>query len=259
MSNSIDSVKTSVLINSDDFGCCSRYRACSDSGKCLISHLDYSNNCTYRRQLESGHIFYGKHADGFSSDRYASIQAAVSALSPDASSVLNGILSNLCDYNRGRTRCIVRSYALDELTSLGLFHILALGAEFPSLCSARKLSQMVKDNPDFLARFTSAGNARDTARLQDKKLPSKNSKDFLIEWLNGDASDIRDTLADPYRIIEIIPESACYVEELYQDLCSPAQNTYSLSPLAEDGLLMDSEIEKERVRYTKLSKSKVSK
>lgn len=254
-----NTAKPYITNYADDFGCCSRYRACSDAGKCLIPDLDYSNNCIYRRQLESGHTFYGKRADGFSPDLYVSIQNAVSALSQEASSVLHEILLNLCDYNRGRTRCVIRNFALDELASLGLFQILPLGAEFPDSCSARKLSQMVKDNPDFFARFTAAGNVRDAARQHDKKLPSKNSKDFLIEWLNSDASDIRDLLADPYRIIEIIPESACYVEELYQDLCSDARSVYTLSPLAEDSLLMDSEIERERERHAKLSKAKSSK
>ncbi len=35
----------------EEFGCCSRYRACSEKGECLIPELDYSKNCSYRKTL----------------------------------------------------------------------------------------------------------------------------------------------------------------------------------------------------------------
>lgn len=237
MSNS-----SAILSNNDDaFACCSRYRACSDAGECLIPDFDYSLNCIYRSQLEAGHIFYGRQAAGFSSERYAAIQVSISSLSQDASSVLDGILLNLCEFNRGKTSCIVRNFALDGLSALGLFQILPLGERFTDLCSAKSLSQMVKSNPEYVSRSV--------------KLSKRTSKSALSEWLNTEAVDIRDSLAEPYRIIEMIPESSCYVEELYQEriFSSGSRHTYSLSPLAEDGLLTNSEIEKERTRCKALS------
>lgn len=234
---------TPISSNSDDsFGCCSRYRACSDAGECLISHLDYSLGCIYRRQLESGHVFYGKNADNFSSDEYAVIKNAVTSLSSDSAGVLDLILLNLCEYNRGASSCIVRNFALNELSALGLFQILPLGERFTALCSAKSLSQMVKSNPRFASRL-------------DNQKSKRTSKSFLSKWLNTDAVDIRDSLAEPYRIVEVIPESARYIEELYQErlFSSDKQHIYSLSPLAEDGLLVNSEIEKERARCKLMS------
>ena len=40
------------------FGCCSKYKQCSDAGKCIHEDLLYSSACEYRRNLEAGKIFY---------------------------------------------------------------------------------------------------------------------------------------------------------------------------------------------------------
>ncbi len=43
------------------FGCCHRYEECSDAKKCIHENLLYAKACSYRRNLEEGHIFYGKN------------------------------------------------------------------------------------------------------------------------------------------------------------------------------------------------------
>ena len=43
------------------FGCCSKYVECSDIGYCIHENLLYSKACSYRANLESGRIFYGKN------------------------------------------------------------------------------------------------------------------------------------------------------------------------------------------------------
>ena len=45
----------------DSFACCSRYEACSDALHCVHDNQLYAKKCTYRRNLESGRIFYGKN------------------------------------------------------------------------------------------------------------------------------------------------------------------------------------------------------
>ena len=42
----------------DGFGCCSKFKDCSDARKCLHDNLLYSKACAYRANLENGHIFY---------------------------------------------------------------------------------------------------------------------------------------------------------------------------------------------------------
>lgn len=43
------------------FGCCSRFRACSDAKKCVHENKLYSKACMYRIHLDAGEIFYGKN------------------------------------------------------------------------------------------------------------------------------------------------------------------------------------------------------
>lgn len=43
---------------SDKFGCCSKYKECSDANKCLHENLFYSRACWYRKNLEDNKIFY---------------------------------------------------------------------------------------------------------------------------------------------------------------------------------------------------------
>lgn len=44
--------------NTTSFGCCSRYKECSDAKKCVHPDEDRSKYCQYRKNLESGKIFY---------------------------------------------------------------------------------------------------------------------------------------------------------------------------------------------------------
>lgn len=43
---------------SEKFGCCHRYRECSNAKKCLHPNQFYARSCQYRKNLESGKIFY---------------------------------------------------------------------------------------------------------------------------------------------------------------------------------------------------------
>lgn len=45
----------------DGFGCCSRFTECSDAGKCINPDQIYARGCYYKKNLESGKIFYGKN------------------------------------------------------------------------------------------------------------------------------------------------------------------------------------------------------
>ena len=45
---------------SDNFGCCSQYNECSDANRCLHENKLYAKGCYYRKNLESGQVFYGE-------------------------------------------------------------------------------------------------------------------------------------------------------------------------------------------------------
>lgn len=44
-----------------EFGCCSRYEACSDARTCIHPDIKFSLGCQYRHNLMDGKIFYGKN------------------------------------------------------------------------------------------------------------------------------------------------------------------------------------------------------
>lgn len=44
-----------------EWGCCSRYEACSDAKTCIHPDKTFALGCSYRKALNSGRIFYGKN------------------------------------------------------------------------------------------------------------------------------------------------------------------------------------------------------
>lgn len=63
MAKPICAVYMTVLADfgGERFGCCSRYEQCSDERKCIHPDYIYSRACAYRKNLESGKVFYGKN------------------------------------------------------------------------------------------------------------------------------------------------------------------------------------------------------
>lgn len=61
-SNIIHCLKT-YHSNARSFGCCSHFIECSDAQKCVHENKLYSTACLYRKNLESGNIFYGKNCN----------------------------------------------------------------------------------------------------------------------------------------------------------------------------------------------------
>lgn len=45
----------------ESFGCCARYKECSDEIKCLHPDIKFAKGCIYKTHLENGRIFYGKN------------------------------------------------------------------------------------------------------------------------------------------------------------------------------------------------------
>lgn len=236
----------------DSFGCCSRYRECSDSGQCLIVDREYSAYCSYRKQLEGGRVFYGKNATGFDPNRYAEILQRAKSLPTAIRKIFDRIVIDLCEYNRGACRCIVRNEHIARLASVGLFEFHPLGSAFTGLCSYNLfLLPIFKDSPLFI-------NAQ-TDQKENRLYPGKSfagRKELLLYWLDNDAPALRDLLADPYRFAVLKPECALYAEELYRDtlLTGYDERIYPRSPLSEDGLLSPAVFVEEETRRVRLSR-----
>lgn len=262
--------------DSESFGCCHRFRQCSDAGRCLIPDLDYSSACSYRKNLEKGLIFYGKNAAGFSSARYAEFLRRADKLPPFVRAVFDSLVIDFCEYHRGTVRLIVRNEYISEISSVGLFEFRPIGADFPRLCDYRSFLRPKVDNvpafkeakavrkaerkdlSDFIAAAKLRGDSAAAARLQEKLdvLYGEGTMDFMRWWLNHDGSFLRDILAAPYRAAFVSPDCAPYLEELYRDayMTGVDSRIYHVSPLAFDGILSLYNCEEEELRRVKLSR-----
>lgn len=272
--------ETANDVSVDIFWCCSRYRECSSAGGCVISDQAHSVNCSYRKNLERGRVFFGKRANDFSLPEYQALRADVETLSPPARAALDALLIEFCEYHRGARVSVVRSAHLDELSDLALFEFSPLGSRFPSLCGYKALKERIEENSHIASAFRAACERRkderkplEAARQQAKQegdrkefrrleqllkdeLCGANTIKFLHWWLNECATELRDELAAPYRLARPLPDAALYIEELYQDTLRPSydRRVYPLSPLAEDRFLNLPEIEAEEARRKAFSR-----
>lgn len=128
--------------DADNFGCCSRYRACSDAKACLIPDLSYSKNCIYRTHLEAGNIFYGKNANNYRPAIYEEFLEKYSLLSKKEQDALRTVLHYFFDKKVGTIS--VMTFEIPEYLSLektGFFHLTMHPDRFMKKCT---LSAMVE-------------------------------------------------------------------------------------------------------------------
>ena len=60
----------SLYMNAEEsFGCCSRYIECSDKKQCVNNNIRLRFSCQYKKNLETGRIFYGKNKN-ISGEKY---------------------------------------------------------------------------------------------------------------------------------------------------------------------------------------------
>ena len=216
------------FLNSDPdaFGCCSRFRSCSDEKRCLISHLEYSSHCSYRKNLENGKIFYGKNSVDFSSVEYSRYSQCVNALSPDVLNECYRLLIYFCEVKPGSRRVLIDNAPwLQSLSDTGLFSIAPCHDYLLSACGYRELLNRLKSDPIYGPKWA--------AREDNDR-----TKKALVDWIKENAIPFLDRLADPYRMIELSGSARIYAIELYHDfLFNRSFNFNALpSPLVRDGL-----------------------
>lgn len=261
----------------DTFGCCSHYRECSEAGHCVIPDRDYSINCTYRRNLERGQIFYGKNSIFLDEAKYKIYLDRINALSPEAKKAFDDLILVFAEYNRATSMFVVRNQYIDELAAVGLFDFRPLGSIFSPMCAYRTLLSIIQQEAEYpffcaaqkvrtqeIASLKSAlkcakeqDDKAEIQRLQDelKLLPGKRTHEFLSWWLNNEGADLRNRLAAPYRLAERNQGAIDYIAEYYHDhlLAGYDDRIYSLSPMAADRLVPDGDLLTEEIRRVKLS------
>ncbi len=260
----------------EEIGCCSRYRECSDSGKCISTNPSISMGCQYRKNLEGGHVFYGENALGFSKQKYKEIRGRIDDLRPEARTAFDELVLVFCEYERGVRSHIVRNVYVSEFSEIGLFDFSSATAEFLELCSyTQYLRPMFKNIAPFKeaqkvrqaevkqlkADLKAAGHAGDAAKktqLEAKKaaLVGPRRKQFLLDWARDNAPSMLEAIASPYRVVTLHMENEAYLEQYYNDALTDGFGTriYSLSALAEDGVLSPLSYVDESIRRINMSR-----
>lgn len=118
-----DSENSSILsLATSKVSCCSRYRQCSDAGRCLIAGTDISDDCRYRLKLEAGEIFYGRRAKYFSQPDFDYCLGQFEAMSEAEREAFLSCLYHFCDLCFS-TCFTSRSAALEALAARGLIKL----------------------------------------------------------------------------------------------------------------------------------------
>lgn len=116
-----------VSSGADSFACCDKYRACSDSKHCIHPDSDFSIRCIYRRNLESGRVFYGKNSVFFSSSEYEDFLSNVHGLSSEVQAEFRSISALFVYWRMGSRRELL--YATPGIVQMGEAGLLDLDSD----------------------------------------------------------------------------------------------------------------------------------
>ena len=248
--------------SADNIGCCSRYRKCSDAMRCVSPYPDISARCVYRKNLESGKPFYGKNSICFDPDLYAKIQDSVGHMTEQAREALDYVLVVLRELKRGSRSCIIRAgqaALLLPLEELGVFSLTSFADLLPYVCSLKAVRELLKKDAAGYDAFREA----EKQNLLQKKGGTAGAgtapgESFFKSWLMQSGRAYCEKLAVPYRVVSLNLDQITCIEELYMDRLSATYDLreYSLSPLAEDGLLTPLQIQEEKVLLESRKKHK---
>lgn len=231
-------------VSGEKISCCSRYRVCSDAKKCVCTNLEIAFACAYRDNLTAGQIFYGKNANGFSSELYEKIQKEIAALPDRDRFAVYSLIFYLRGSNRGAEQRVVRKETAEILEKTGLFALREFSSSLPFTCSLKVLRKRI-NNSEFYDSFrlSEAQYKREKASNKAEGTETKFTVPFVSYWLMNEGKTFRDHMASSYRIAFVRPETLRYIEELYCDqiLSGKVPFGYPISPLVEDGLLIPSD------------------
>lgn len=127
--NSEGSEDSSVLsLATSKVSCCSRYRQCSDAGRCLIAGTDIADDCRYRLKLEAGEVFYGRRAKYFSQPDFDYCLRQFEGMCEAERETFLSCLYHFCDLCFS-TCFVFRSLELEALAARGLIKLHPAPAE----------------------------------------------------------------------------------------------------------------------------------
>lgn len=213
--------RKSAAAPAEAFGCCSRFRQCSDAGRCLISEQEYSAGCSYRKNLESGRVFYGKNAVGFVPSEYKAFCDRVDGLSDNARTEYFRILVHFWFSEFSVSSALWdNSPALDLLAKDNLCKLSECSDSFLSLCSDKKLRNILSNHPVY-------GSLWKEVPAGDKG--EKRTKAFLCAWIKRNAAPFLSEYSGRYALLSLNPDSRIYSHEYYYDFLRGNESRYAVA------------------------------
>lgn len=194
--------------NSSSFGCCHRYRQCSDAKRCLLAIEDEqrTKQCTYRYNLEQGLIFYGKNANGFSMKRYNDFRMIYDSSYVALQHTLDALILYLAGGAYLSSNVLwFYSPEVDNLQTLGVIKY-------------QRLHKFTLENYSM-------------KELKDATGSKLIKKEELINFIIASKPDVLSLLSEPYCYVQIPKENRQYVLELYYDLFYETKNNRYTGPL----------------------------
>lgn len=174
---------TDSVFSKNYIGCCSRYRDCSNAGFCLIPSYDISQNCYYRKALESGKIFYGKRSPYFDKALYFKLQTQLQLLTIKQREALFGVLNFFFRTKQGTlTYLFYDNEEYSKLANMGFFSIESSSDAISSLvvdrCRKDVLEEACGNSIQDAISWAAA-----TRKSRGKSPSSTILREDLIEWI----------------------------------------------------------------------------
>lgn len=205
--------------SADTFGCCSRYRQCSDAGKCLIPEKSYSVNCLYRKSLENGKIFYGKKSINYDPIVYDRFVEAYQELSISEKDVLHSVLHfffvekayTSCELFRDKPEFFI-------LENAGFFKLQIRAHAIVEKCTFDALKESCGNNLTAAAEWsrTLCRTPEEIEKWNRRRSP-KIHKEELAKWILLNCPSAVSSLCEGFHYIVLSSDTRQELMEFFRD------------------------------------------
>lgn len=198
-----------LAVMSNSLDCCHRYHTCSNVGKCLHPDPKVSVNCTYRKHLEAGVIFYGKLANDFDIVRYEKLCSAYEGLSEEETALFDQLVLLFVWKKRlSRREMVESSDLLFSLSEKGLINAYTDPSAFLNLYSYQYILKSVPSSARTKIKRTLKESGVDTTGIM---------KDAYVSWLVDCAPEIVEELTGFAAYVSLPDGMFQYYDELFTD------------------------------------------
>ena len=212
---------------SESIGCCSRYRECSDEKTCVCPIPEIAAMCIYRRNLESGRIFYGRNAEWYDK----AVDEDVHSLYAQFTQTVKGAFVSLLDaffrQKRGCLNLVVPN--TEDLLHIENSTLISVSRDYREILSCHNMNAL---RDSCKRRIVPPENASNSEKKQAGKMNrdlyggpcSFAIKANVISWILKLEPEAVNNLAKPFARVKIPEKYQPYLSMLYDELLEEGIN-----------------------------------